>query len=121
MEYAHPTAGPWSFDELGILRTRVSKGGTRNAICEDVSKIIGRSPKAVHTKMYVEGTRDDSARRLHASVTTSPNYSGGPPLDLGAGDDRYVKSCMDLGGLASFVRLNDGRVVFGHAGKAWSV
>lgn len=118
MEYAHPTAGPWSSDELGILRTRVSKGGTRNAICEDVSKIIGRSPKAVNTKMYVEGMRDDSERRYHASLVTT-NTAGGPPLDLGAGDDHYVKACMGLGGFASFVRLNDGRVVFGHAGKAW--
>ena len=110
MEYAHPTAGPWSSDELGILRTRVSNGGTRNAICEDVSKIIGRSPKAISTKMYVEGMRDDSERRYHASLVTT-NTAGGPPLDLGAGDDRYVKACLAQGGFIYRTRLPNGQYV----------
>ena len=120
MDYVYPTAGPWSSGEIGILRARVAKGGRRKEICCDVSQAIGRSPKAVHTKMFVEGMRDDSERRLHTSLRgMSGPTAGGPPLDLGAGDDRYVARLMDLGGFASFVRLNDGRVIFGHNGKTW--
>lgn len=120
MKVDYPTAGPWMPHEIGTLRARVAKGGRRKEICQDVSKMIGRSPKAVHTKMFVEGMRDDSERRLHSSLRgTNGPTAGGPPLDLGAGDARYVHLCMDLGSFASMTRLNDGRVIFGHAGKAW--
>ena len=120
MAYVYPTAGPWSSGEIGILRARVAKGGRRKEICCDVSQAIGRSPKAVHTKMFVEGMRDDSERRLHTSLRgMSGPTAGGPGLELGKGDQRYVAALMRQGGFASFARLNDGRVIFGHAGQSW--
>ena len=120
MKYDYPTAGPWMPHELGKLRDRVAMGGRRKEICFDVSKQTGRSPKAVHTKMYVEGlVADNDKNPIRKIVSDGQSRDGSAPLDLGAGDLRYVSKLMGLGGFASFVRLNDGRVIFGHAGKAW--
>ena len=117
----HPGARPWSSEELGVLRARVRQGGHRKTVCTDVAKSIGRSAKAVHTKMYVEGLVAAGGGQITRKIVSDgQSRDGCGPFDLGAGDALYIAACMDQGGFASSVRLNDGRVIFGHRGKAWA-
>ena len=107
---------PWSSEELGVLRARVRQGGHRKTVCADVAKLIGRSEKAVHARMYFEGLVSTGP----GLVTQRHVSDGCAPFDLGAGDALYIAVCLRMGGFASSVRLNDGRVIFGHRGKAWA-
>lgn len=108
----YPAVGPWSSEELGVLRTRVHQGGRRKEICHDVSKSIGRSPKAIHTKMYVEGlcalNDHEPTRKI---VSDGQSRDGAGPLCLGPGDDRYIAACLAQGGFHYTTRLRDGRLV----------
>ena len=120
MSIQRPTGSPWSSEELGVLRARVHQGGHRKTVCADVSKATGRSEKAVHARMYVEGlvsTGPGLVTQRH--VSDGQSRDGCAPFDLGAGDALYIAACMDQGGFSSSVCLNDGRVIFGHRGKAW--
>lgn len=110
---------PYSADEDAIIRGMIAAGKTRN----EIAKTLNRSGSSLGSRMT----------KLGLSESKRPNYVHRrdlgplrtcelvPPLTLGGGDNRYVTACLDQGGFSSFVRLNDGRVIFGHAGKAWSV
>ena len=115
-----PIGSAWSSEELGVLRARVRQGGHRKTVSADVAKATGRSEKAVHARMYVEGLVTTGpglvARKI---VSDGQSRDGCAPFDLGAGDELYVSVCLRMGGFASSVLLNDGRVIFGHRGKAW--
>jgi hypothetical protein len=120
MRFEPSSVGPWSSEELGVLRSRVHQGGHRKTVCADVAKSIGRSEKAVHAKMYVEGlVASGPGLVTRKIVSDGQSRDGCAPFDLGAGDALYIAVCLRMGGFASSVRLNDGRVIFGHRGKAW--
>ena len=120
MRFEPSSVGPWSSEELGVLRARVHQGGHRKTVCADVAKSIGRSEKAVHAKMYVEGLVSTGPGIVTRKIVMDgQSRDGCGPFDLGAGDALYIAACMEQGGFASSVLLNDGRVIFGHRGKAW--
>jgi hypothetical protein len=116
----YPFARSWSSEELGILRARVRQGGHHNAVRADVSKATGRSEKAVHSRMYVEGLVASGPGLVTRKVISDgQSRDGCAPFDLGAGDELYVSVLLRMGGFASSVQLNDGRLIFGHRGRAW--
>jgi hypothetical protein len=70
--------------------------------------------------MYVEGlVASGPGLVTRKIVSDGQSRDGCAPFDLGAGDALYIAVCLRMGGFASSVRLNDGRVIFGHRGKAW--
>jgi hypothetical protein len=116
----YPFARSWSSEELGVLRSRVHQGGHRKTICADVAKSIGRSENAVSTRMYEDGLVASGPGLVTRKVISDgQSRDGCAPFDLGAGDELYIAVCLRMGGFASSVRLNDGRLIFGHRGRAW--
>jgi hypothetical protein len=110
----------WSSEELGVLRARVRQGGHRKTVSADVARATGRSEKAVHARMYVEGLVASGPGLVTRKVISDgQSRDGCAPFDLGAGDELYIAVCLRMGGFASSVQLNDGRLIFGHRGRAW--
>lgn len=71
------------------------------------------------------GAVESRARKLKLIKARAPyrdrngSYMpAGVALDLGEGDYRYIAACLEAGGFASSTRIA-GKIVFGHAGKAW--
>ena len=111
----------WLSHEDAVLDRRIAKGGTRKQISNDVAKELGRSAKAVENRMYSEGLSANPARRVPAgNAPKHREFENAVPLCLGEGDGIYVNTCLSHGGFASCAQTNDGRFVFGHAGKAWA-
>lgn len=85
---------------------------------------LGWSKMALHLNRTV-GSVESRARKLGLVKRKAPHRENpgsympaGVPLELGEGDQLYIDACMKAGGFASSVR-HAGKIVFGHAGKAW--
>jgi len=87
---------------------------------EQIGEVMQRSACAVSTRRRRMRLQRPSTLGFRPKPIGHSQEHLVKALVLGSGDDRYVTACMDLGGFSSFVRLNDGRVIFGHAGKAWA-
>lgn len=115
--YSWRNGKPYTPDEDAIIRGMLAQGKPRN----EIAKTLNRSGSSLGSRMT----------KLGLSEAKRPNYTHRrdlgalrtcelvPALILGAGDDRYVAACLAGGGFSSMTQMSDGRVVFGHAGKAW--
>lgn len=115
---AELVTGEFHKDEDKALRKMVADGFTR----QEIALALNRKRESVGgrmRKLCMIFSRSNSKswreRRNHDSIGPA-----GVPLDLGPGDERYVNTCLSHGGFASCAQTNDGRFVFGHAGKAWA-
>ena len=103
------TGSRFTPDEDAILKGMLAAGKTRR----EIQKTLNRSKSSVESRIVklrptIAAARPYTYRHNLPPVRTC---EAGKPLDLGAGDERYVAACLAQGGFHYTIRLPDGRLV----------
>lgn len=101
----------WEHWEDMLLCKRRWDGDGFSKIALELNRTLGSVESRARKLKLING-------RVRYGRAADSYIQAGVPLDLGEGDFRYVERLMDLGGFASSTRIA-GKIVFGHAGKAW--
>lgn len=101
----------WEPREDMRLRKLHSEGNGFSKIALEMNRTIGSVESRARKLKLVKG-------RVYYGRSADSDIQAGAPLELGEGDYRYVERLMEFGGFASSTRIA-GKIVFGHAGKAW--
>ncbi len=101
----------WEPREDMRLRKLHSEGNGFSKIALEMNRTIGSVESRARKLKLVKG-------RVYYGRSADSDIQAGAPLELGEGDYRYVERLMEFGGFASSTRVG-GKIVFGHAGKAW--
>lgn len=108
------TDAPWLPRDKLKLEAMRANGHTTS----EIARVLNRSQGSILSMATVLALPRPALRRT-SSIAQLRTSELGKPLDLGEGDQRYVDAVLRAGAFASMARLNDGRVIFGHAGKSW--
>lgn len=108
----------WTEEEDAILRGTLAQGGTRASVAKTLNRSVGSVDSRACKLGLAKNPRNYIGPMFKTSLGALRTAELGKPLDLGEGDYRYIQACLNAGGFASSTRVK-GKIVFGHAGKAW--